>query len=427
MNRNRIVLLGVISVLALAAGLSAFAKDSTEEAAKLFQEAQDLAKTQKFEQAATLLQKVIKLVPDNDRYLAMASEYEFKSGQYADGVEHALQAIKLNDKVGDYYVLVAANAQGDQDLDRAREYCELVLKRGPQEFGPGPCTQARFLLGTLSPKTYTLLWNLNPQKGKLTNGQLAIALPKGDLPYQTITYEISGVQSHKVVKGEANDILYVVPQGTKPFPLTRKVSVQPYSFKKELAKATNKPLPEEVKVYLGPGESINPKSPALLKVVAGLKGENSVETARNIVAWMKKNVEYKLDKKPISELDFKSVDEIVERGHAECHGYGMLFTALCRAAGIPARPIWGLIRIPPGQDSQFGDIASHSWSEIYVAGCGWVPVDPQRPETLGCLPTSCIRVFMDGKKNKASAGDILPMINLIYMNGDKLKFEESYP
>jgi transglutaminase-like putative cysteine protease len=158
-----------------------------------------------------------------------------------------------------------------------------------------------------------------------------------------------------------------------------------------------------------------------------LKGENSVETARNIVAWMKKNIEYKLDKKPISELDFKSVDEIVERGHAECHGYGMLFTALCRAAGIPARPIWGLVRLTNGPDDKFGDIASHSWSEIYVAGCGWVPVDPQRPETIGCLPTSCIRVFMDGKKNKASAGDILPMLNLIYMNGDKLKFEESYP
>src|SRR3954452_14166412 len=117
MIRNRLVLLGAAGALLLAPGLSALARDSAEEAAKLFQEAQDLAKTQKFEQAATLLHKVLKLVPDNDRYLATASEYEFKSGQYADGVEHALQAIKLNDKVGDYYVLVAANAQGDQDLD----------------------------------------------------------------------------------------------------------------------------------------------------------------------------------------------------------------------------------------------------------------------------------------------------------------------
>jgi tetratricopeptide (TPR) repeat protein len=423
MNRNLIVLLAAGALL-LAVGPNAFAGDAAEEAAKLFQEAQDLGKDQKFEQAATLLKKVIKLVPDNDRYLAMASEYEYKSGQYADGVEHALQAIKFNDKVGDYYVLVAANAQGDQDFDRGREYCELVLKKGTQEFGSGPCNQARYLLGTLSPKTYTLFFNLDPKKGRVTDGALAIALPKGDLPYQSLTYEIDGVQSHKVVKGEANDILYVVPKGPKPIPLTMKVTVQPYTFKKELAKVSAKPLPDDAKAYLAAGEFINPKSPALAKVVAGLKGDNSVETARNILTWMKKNIEYKLEKKVITELDFKSVDEILERGHAECRGYAMLFTALCRAAGVPARPVWGLIRIPTGQDPQFGDITSHNWAEFYVSGVGWVPVDPQHPETLGCLPTNIIRIFMDAKKSKTS-NEVLPMLNLMYMNGDKLKFEES--
>ena len=60
-------------------------------------------------------------------------------------MEHAQQAIRLNDKVGAYYVLAAANAVGDQDLDRAREYCELVLKRGPKEFGTGPCKDALIL------------------------------------------------------------------------------------------------------------------------------------------------------------------------------------------------------------------------------------------------------------------------------------------
>ena len=63
--------------------------------------------------------------------------------------------------------------------------------------------------------------------------------------------------------GEVNDVLYVVPQGTKPIPLTTKVTVQPYSYKTELAKAALKPLPEEARAYLGPCEGIDPKTSAL--------------------------------------------------------------------------------------------------------------------------------------------------------------------
>jgi tetratricopeptide (TPR) repeat protein len=422
MNRNRTVLLPAGAVV-LGCVLTAAGQDASDEAQQLYQQAQDLVKAQKFDQAVEAMSKAVRLAPRNDLYLATLSDCEFKAGKFADGVEHALQAVKLNDKVGAYYVLVAANAYGDQDVDRARDYCDQVLKR-EKEFGPGPAKDARLIQDLLVPKTYTLFWNLDPQKGRLAGGALVIAMPKGNLPYQSVTYEISGVQSQRLVKGEVNDVLYVVPQGTKPFPLTTKVTVQPYSFKKELAKAAPKPLPEEARACLGPCEGIDPKSPALKKVVAGLKGDTAVDTARNILAWMKKNIEYKLDKPNIAELDFKTVDEVIDRGHAECRGYAMLFTGLCRAAGVPARPVWGLERVSPGQDQRFGDIASHNWAEVYVAGCGWVPVDPQHPESLGFLPTTCLRIFMDAKKNKASAEN-MPMLNLVSMNGDKLRFEES--
>jgi tetratricopeptide (TPR) repeat protein len=424
MNRNRIVGL-VAGVLVLAGAYSVLGADGAEEAKQLVQQAQELVKAQKFDEAVAVMKKAIQLDPANDLVLATASDCELKAGKFADGMEHALQAVRLNDKVGAYHVLVAANAIGEQDLDRARESCELVLKRGPKEIGAGPCNDARTLLDLVVSKTFTLYWKLDPQKGRLIDGKLAIALPKTDLPYQTTTYEISDVQSQRLVKGEVNDILYVVPQGTKPFALTTKVTVQPYSYKKELARAAPKPLPEDARAWLGPCLSINPKSPVLTKVVADLKSDNPVETVRGILAWDKKNIEYKLDKpKTLDDLDFKVVDEIVERGHAECRGHAMLFVALCRAAGIPARPIWGLTRVAPGQDKQFGDIASHNWAEFYVTGVGWVPVDPQRPETLGFLPTNDIRIFMDAKKSKTST-ETLPMFNLAAMNGDKLKFDEA--
>jgi transglutaminase-like putative cysteine protease len=248
-------------------------------------------------------------------------------------------------------------------------------------------------------------------------------MPKTDLPYQTASYEITGEKSHRFLKGDVNDILLVVPQGTKPFTLIMTINVEPYSFKKDLAKkSASKALPANVLVFLGPSELIHPKSPVLTKIVAGLKADNNVDTARHILAWMKKNVEYKIKPKALAELDFKSVDEIVQRGHAECRGYAMLFTALCRAAGVPARSVWGLAR--PGKDKQFGEIASHNWSEFYVPGTGWVPVDPQTPETLGFLPTKCIRFFMDVKKSRTSV-ELLPMLNLMGMYGESLKVEEA--
>src|SRR3712207_6974298 len=63
----------------------------------------------------------------------------FRSGQYADGLAHAQRALRLNDKVGAYHVLVAANALGEQELRseehtselQSRQYlvCRLLLEK----------------------------------------------------------------------------------------------------------------------------------------------------------------------------------------------------------------------------------------------------------------------------------------------------------
>ncbi len=249
-------------------------------------------------------------------------------------------------------------------------------------------------------------------------------MPKTGLPYQSASYEISGVQSHKLVKGDVDDILYVVPTGTKPFPLTIKITTQPYSYKKELARAVARPLPADAQANLGAILMLDPKSPTVQKAVADLKGRDTLATVRNILTWQSKYIEYKLANKAIEVLDFKSVDDIIKRGHAECRGHALLFVALCRACNVPARPIWGMVRLPPGADRKDGDIVSHNWAEVYVSGAGWIPVDPRRPATFGFLPNYFMRMYMDAQKSKTST-EPLPMLNLVYMNGPDLRFEET--
>ncbi len=58
----------------------------------------------------------------------------------------------------------------------------------------------------------------------------------------------------------------------------------------------------------------------------------------------------------------------------KCTDIHSVFVALCRAAGVPAREIFG-IRL--GKKS-IQDITKweHCWAEFYLPGYGWVPVDP---------------------------------------------------
>lgn len=52
-----------------------------------------------------------------------------------------------------------------------------------------------------------------------------------------------------------------------------------------------------------------------------------------------------------------------------CADYAMLFVAICRATGIPARECSGFVVKGGG--------TWHSWAEFYLPNLGWIPCDPQ--------------------------------------------------
>lgn len=61
-------------------------------------------------------------------------------------------------------------------------------------------------------------------------------------------------------------------------------------------------------------------------------------------------------------------------GGGKCADISAVFVTMARAAGIPARDVYGLRLGSPKN----GDITSgfHCWAEFYLPGTGWVPVDP---------------------------------------------------
>jgi transglutaminase-like putative cysteine protease len=67
----------------------------------------------------------------------------------------------------------------------------------------------------------------------------------------------------------------------------------------------------------------------------------------------------------------------------KCADLNALYVGLARAAGLPARDVYG-IRIAQselgykslGASSENITRAQHCRAEVYIGGCGWVPVDP---------------------------------------------------
>jgi len=74
--------------------------------------------------------------------------------------------------------------------------------------------------------------------------------------------------------------------------------------------------------------------------------------------------------------------------YGDCGAQSLYFSALCRAAGIPARTTGGWQLVP-------GLEGPHFWSEIYLPPYGWVPVDTTIAETAD------LDLHLSSEENKA--------------------------
>jgi hypothetical protein len=71
---------------------------------------------------------------------------------------------------------------------------------------------------------------------------------------------------------------------------------------------------------------------------------------------------------------FSALD-VLEAREGECQSHSILTVALCRAAGVPARFVYGVVYMPESDAYLY-----HTWVEAYAGE--WIPMDP----TLGSFP-----------------------------------------
>ncbi|MET0963265.1 MAG: transglutaminase-like domain-containing protein [Noviherbaspirillum sp.] len=111
------------------------------------------------------------------------------------------------------------------------------------------------------------------------------------------------------------------------------------------------------------------------------KSRNDLERAHAVYEWIVENTQRDPKVRGCGVGDIKTMLETNNLG-GKCGDLNALFVGLMRAAGVPARDVYGIrvadSRLGYKSLGKSGDItkAQHCRAEFWLAGYGWVPVDP---------------------------------------------------
>ncbi len=130
---------------------------------------------------------------------------------------------------------------------------------------------------------------------------------------------------------------------------------------------------EFYKYYTSPDQCIESTNPRIINQARQIINEekNPYLKAKLIYDWIVNYMSYQY---PPPNRRWNAL-QALDTHRGDCAVYSFLFTALCHASGIPARPIAGHVLLK-------NDIISmHFWAEFYLPDIGWIPVDVNYGDT----------------------------------------------
>lgn len=120
--------------------------------------------------------------------------------------------------------------------------------------------------------------------------------------------------------------------------------------------------------YLQP-TAYAPSSPAIRALARGcVVPGDGVATAGAVMAAVHSALAYA----PGSTTVKTTAAEALADGRGVCQDFAHLMIAACRELGLPARYVSGYVLSPRRGDTA----ASHAWCDVFIAGRGWVSLDP---------------------------------------------------
>ncbi len=158
--------------------------------------------------------------------------------------------------------------------------------------------------------------------------------------------------------------LNLVYQTSRDFPKITQEIRYPYFFSNEEIK--------ELSPYLQSTEIINYDSQVIQDQIKELivGSDDYYSLIMKIAEFTKKKINYVLSES--TKNDIKRASWVLINKEGACDEITVLFIALLRGAGIPARFVSGIAYTNLEEDNPWG---YHSWAEVYFPGYGWVPFD----------------------------------------------------
>ncbi len=139
------------------------------------------------------------------------------------------------------------------------------------------------------------------------------------------------------------------------------------------------PLRSTVEIEPGLGERLR----ELARAVPGVRAADPWRRALALTAWLKgPEFVYALES-PALAPGRRVADFLARVRRGNCEWFATALTLLLRAHALPARYVrgyWGGSHTPGSRLWTFSGADYHAWTELYLEGAGWVPLNPTPPE-----------------------------------------------
>jgi len=210
---------------------------------------------------------------------------------------------------------------------------------------------------------------VNDGSGECTKLKVVVGLFQDWAPYIEVLSETIAPSSYRITTDESGNrfaefTIHNMSRGQRiPIALDWQIEVEDLAF--DLGACGSSGIPEDVERYLESEPFIESTNAQIVaqanEISAGKSGPCQIVEA--IYDYVISNITYEG-----YVADPQGALYCLRSKRGDCTEFAALMTALCRAAGIPARMIEGVT-------NEAGDEV-HSWMEAYLPGLGWVPFDP---------------------------------------------------
>jgi transglutaminase-like putative cysteine protease len=174
------------------------------------------------------------------------------------------------------------------------------------------------------------------------------------------------------------------PAGVKPvLTLTSRVALRDFAVDLSAPGRASKADRTELDHFLQPTKLLPTDGVVRVRAAEATRGaKTDVEKARAIFEWIVDNTFRNPKTRGCGVGDIRFMLESKDLG-GKCADLNALYVGLARAAGLPARDVYG-IRVAKselgykslGASSENVTKSQHCRAEVYLDGYGWVPVDP---------------------------------------------------